>query len=89
MSTRSRTEGEGTAPGPIDRRGRPLGSLRLSVTDRCNLRCGYCMPEEEYTWLPKPELLTFEELTSVARALGPLGVRKLRLTGGEEDAEER
>jgi len=68
---------------PLDRHSRPLGSLRLSVTDRCNLRCGYCMPEEEYTWLPKADLLTFEELTRVARATAPLGVNKVRLTGGE------
>ncbi len=60
-----------------------MGSLRLSVTDRCNLRCGYCMPEEEYTWLPKAELLSFEELERVVRAVGPLGVTKVRLTGGE------
>ncbi|MEZ6013483.1 MAG: GTP 3',8-cyclase MoaA [Planctomycetota bacterium] len=69
--------------GPLDTFQRPLGSLRLSVTDRCNLRCGYCMPEEEYTWLPKRELLSFEELTRVVRATADLGVSKVRLTGGE------
>jgi cyclic pyranopterin phosphate synthase len=68
---------------PLDVHRRPLGSLRLSVTDRCNLRCGYCMPEQEYTWLPKTELLTFEELERVARATAELGVSKVRLTGGE------
>jgi len=68
---------------PLDTFRRPLGSLRLSVTDRCNLRCGYCMPEEEYTWLPKTELLSFEELERVVRATADLGVSKVRLTGGE------
>lgn len=67
----------------LDLRGRPLGSLRMSVTDRCNLRCAYCMPEEEYRWLQREALLSFEELTEVARASHALGVRKLRLTGGE------
>jgi cyclic pyranopterin phosphate synthase len=63
--------------------GRPLESLRLSVTDRCNLRCLYCMPEEDYTWLPRDELLTFEELTRVVEVFAFVGVRKIRLTGGE------
>ncbi|HVH10729.1 MAG TPA: GTP 3',8-cyclase MoaA [Gemmatimonadales bacterium] len=63
--------------------GRPLASLRLSVTDRCNLRCRYCMPEDEYVWLPRASILTFEELTRLARVFAALGVRKLRLTGGE------
>ena len=66
-----------------DALGRPLQSLRLSVTDRCNLRCHYCMPEEHYVWLPKPSLLTFEELTRVAGVFATCGVSKLRLTGGE------
>src|SRR5580698_1442644 len=66
-----------------DRLGRPLESLRLSVTDRCNLRCLYCMPEEDYTWLPRDELLTFEELTRVVEVFAFVGVRKIRLTGGE------
>lgn len=71
-------------PGRIlDRLGRPLGSLRLSVTDRCNLRCRYCMPEENYTWLPRSSLLTFEELTRVARLFSELGAGKVRITGGE------
>jgi cyclic pyranopterin phosphate synthase len=68
---------------PRDTLGRPLRNLRLSVTDRCNLRCSYCMPEKDYTWLPKPRLLRFEELAHLARAFAALGVRKLRLTGGE------
>jgi cyclic pyranopterin phosphate synthase len=66
-----------------DRLGRPLESLRVSVTDRCNLRCLYCMPEEEYTWLPRAELLTFEELTRLVGVFTSLGVRQVRLTGGE------
>lgn len=67
----------------LDRLGRPLGSLRLSVTDRCNLRCSYCMPEDEYTWLPRESLLTFEELVRLARIFASLGAHKVRLTGGE------
>jgi cyclic pyranopterin phosphate synthase len=67
----------------LDALARPLRSLRVSVTDRCNLRCQYCMPEEEYTWLPHEEILTFEEITRLADALVPLGVEKVRLTGGE------
>src|SRR5690606_19703268 len=63
--------------------GRPLGHLRISVTDRCNLRCAYCMPEEDYVWLPRPDLLTFEELTRVTRIMTGLGVGHVRLTGGE------
>jgi GTP 3',8-cyclase len=62
---------------------RPLGSLRLSVTDRCNLRCRYCMPEEEYVWLPRSSILTFEEIARLARVFAGLGVAKVRLTGGE------
>jgi len=63
--------------------GRPLGSLRLSVTDRCNLRCRYCMPEAEYVWLPRSSILTFEELTRLTRVFATLGAGKVRLTGGE------
>lgn len=66
-----------------DQLGRPLESLRLSVTDRCNLRCLYCMPEEEYLWLPRQELLTFEELGRLVDIFTELGVTRLRLTGGE------
>ncbi|MGH7606615.1 MAG: GTP 3',8-cyclase MoaA, partial [Gemmatimonadales bacterium] len=66
-----------------DALGRPLGSLRVSVTDRCNLRCRYCMPEREYVWLPKQSLLTFEEIARVARVFAGLGAHKVRLTGGE------
>ncbi len=66
-----------------DRFGRPLGNLRLSVTDRCNLRCAYCMPEEDYRWLARADLLTFEEIARLAGVFQGLGVDKLRLTGGE------
>ncbi|MGB7211827.1 MAG: GTP 3',8-cyclase MoaA [Gemmatimonadales bacterium] len=68
---------------PSDRLGRPLRSLRISVTDRCNLRCRYCMPEDEYTWLPKDSILSFEEIARLARVFAVLGVDRLRLTGGE------
>jgi cyclic pyranopterin phosphate synthase len=63
--------------------GRPLKNLRLSVTDRCNLRCQYCMPEEEYAWLPRGDVLTFEEMSALVDAFSHLGVDKVRLTGGE------
>jgi len=66
-----------------DQLGRPLRSLRLSVTDRCNLRCNYCMPEENYVWLPRQELLTFEEITRLVELFTSLGVTDVRLTGGE------
>lgn len=72
---------------PIDTLGRPLHDLRISVTDRCNLRCTYCMPEEifgrDYAFLNKPELLTYEEIARLARIFSQCGVRKIRLTGGE------
>jgi len=67
----------------VDLLGRPLRSLRVSVTDRCNLRCQYCMPEAEYTWLPREDLLSFEEIRSLVRLFSTLGVDKVRLTGGE------
>ena len=67
----------------VDRFQRPLGSLRVSVTDRCNLRCRYCMPEEEYVWLPKQSILTFEETVRLVAVFTSLGVEKVRLTGGE------
>jgi GTP 3',8-cyclase len=62
---------------------RPLRSLRLSVTDRCNLRCQYCMPEEEYAWLPRDTLLTFEEINVLVSIFTEFGVDRVRLTGGE------
>jgi len=66
-----------------DQFGRPLRSLRVSVTDRCNLRCNYCMPQEEYVWLPRQELLTFEEIARLVEVFTSLGVEDVRLTGGE------
>lgn len=63
--------------------GRPLRALRVSVTDRCNLRCKYCMPEEEYVWLPRETLLTFEEIVGLTDLFTRLGVDKVRITGGE------
>ena len=66
-----------------DQLGRPLRSLRVSVTDRCNLRCNYCMPQEEYVWLPREELLTFEEIARMVDVFTSLGVEDVRLTGGE------
>ena len=63
--------------------GRPLASLRVSVTDRCNMRCRYCMPEDEYVWLPRESILTFEEIARLAQVFAGLGVHKVRLTGGE------
>jgi GTP 3',8-cyclase len=62
---------------------RPLTSLRISVTDRCNMRCRYCMPEQEYAWLPRESILTFEEIDRLVGIFAALGVDKLRLTGGE------
>src|SRR5262245_65942441 len=67
----------------LDRHARPLRNLRLSVTDRCNLRCSYCMPEAEYAWLPREDILHFEEIGRLVDAFTGLGVDKVRLTGGE------
>ena len=63
--------------------GRPLGALRVSVIDRCDLRCQYCMPEENYAWLPKEDLLGFDEIERAVDTFCQLGVRSVRLTGGE------
>jgi cyclic pyranopterin phosphate synthase len=81
-------EGEAAdAQGVTDALGRPLRDLRISVTDRCNFRCRYCMPREvfgpDFQFLPRAEILSFEEITRIARAFAAQGVRKLRLTGGE------
>src|SRR3954470_9495788 len=62
---------------------RPLRSLRISVTDRCNMRCRYCMPEQNYVWLPRESILSFEEIGRLTGIFAKLGVDKLRLTGGE------
>jgi GTP 3',8-cyclase len=67
----------------LDRFRRPLRSLRISVTDRCNLRCQYCMPETDYAWLPRENLLTFEETAFITDAFTDLGVDRIRITGGE------
>ena len=73
--------------GVTDRLGRPLRDLRISVTDRCNFRCRYCMPREifgpDHAFLPRAEILTFEEIERLARIFARLGTRKIRLTGGE------
>lgn len=66
-----------------DQWGRSIEYLRISVTDRCNFRCVYCMPREGLQWLPKAEILAYEEITEVVRQLAPLGLRRLRITGGE------
>src|SRR5687768_2738024 len=62
---------------------RPIKDLRISVTDRCNFRCSYCMPLDEYEWIDKREILSFEEITRLAKLCVELGVEKIRLTGGE------
>jgi len=67
----------------IDLLGRPLRNLRLSVTDRCNLRCSYCMPEAEYVWLPRHDILQFEEMSTLIDVFARAGVDRVRLTGGE------
>ena len=67
----------------LDTWGRPLRNLRLSVTDRCNLRCAYCMPEKDYVWLPREDVLHFEEISTLVDVFATLGVNTLRLTGGE------
>jgi cyclic pyranopterin phosphate synthase len=66
-----------------DRFGRPLRSLRVSVTDRCNLRCQYCMPEPDYAWLPRENILDFEEIAVLTDAFASQGVDRVRITGGE------
>src|SRR5436853_4606512 len=76
-----------SADPPRDLLARPLRDLRISVTDRCNFRCPYCMPAEiygeRYEFLPRAEILTFEEIERLARLFASLGVEKIRLTGGE------
>jgi cyclic pyranopterin phosphate synthase len=67
----------------LDQFQRPLRNLRLSVTDRCNLRCSYCMPEQDYVWLPRGDILQFEEIERLVDVFVDLGVDKVRLTGGE------
>src|SRR4051812_33423797 len=67
----------------IDKLSRPLRDLRISVTDRCNFRCTYCMPFDEYIWIERQEVLSFEEIERLARLFLPFGIEKIRLTGGE------
>ena len=67
----------------IDQHGRRIEYLRISVTDRCNFRCLYCMPESGLPWLPKDEILSYEEIADVVAQLSPLGLRRIRITGGE------
>src|SRR3954465_6463209 len=73
----------GLRMGLTDRFGRPLRSLRISVTDRCNLRCQYCMPETDYAWLPRESVLSFEEISVLADVFTGLGADRIRITGGE------
>jgi cyclic pyranopterin phosphate synthase len=83
----AQTQREQQQGGPLDQLGRPLQDLRISLTDRCNLRCRYCMPAEvfgpSYAFLPREQLLNASEILRVARCAASLGVKKLRLTGGE------
>jgi cyclic pyranopterin phosphate synthase len=67
----------------VDGHGRPIGDVRISVTDRCNFRCQYCMPAEGLPWLQRDALLSYEEIARLARILGAMGVHDVRLTGGE------
>ena len=69
--------------GSTDQFGRRIEYLRISVTDRCNFRCAYCMPLEGLPWLPRDAILSYEEITEVVRQLAPLGMSRLRITGGE------
>src|SRR6059036_1252972 len=85
---RERINGSGVVPVRVtDTRGRPLHDLRISVTDRCNFRCTYCMPREifgrDFEFLRRDELLSFEEIARLAHLFAQLGVEKIRLTGGE------
>lgn len=70
-------------PDNRDQFGRSIEYLRISVTDRCNFRCLYCMPEEGLPWLPKSDILSYEEIADVVSQLAPMGLRRLRITGGE------
>ena len=77
------TDPEQLAGGLVDSFGRRVEYLRISVTDKCNLRCVYCMPEEGLPWLKKDQLLTYEEIREIVGVLAPLGLKRIRLTGGE------
>ncbi len=67
----------------VDQFGRTIEYLRISITDRCNFRCQYCMPLEGLPWLPKDDILRYEEITEIVRQLAPLGLKRIRITGGE------
>ena len=67
----------------MDGHGRPIGDVRISVTDRCNFRCQYCMPAEGLPWLSREEILTYEEIARIVELLASMGVADVRLTGGE------
>src|SRR3954470_23846114 len=67
----------------IDNHGRVINYLRLAVTDRCNLRCSYCIPDENNQWLPRHELMSYEEMLRISKLLILLGIEKIRITGGE------
>src|SRR5260221_9977874 len=67
----------------IDQFGRTIEYLRISITDRCNFRCRYCMPVEGLPWLPKADILSYEEIRDVVTQLAPMGLRRIRITGGE------
>src|SRR5262245_45194685 len=73
----------GGAVAMIDQFGRTIQYLRVSVTDKCNLRCVYCMPVEGLPWLPREDLLTYEEIAQIIRTLAPMGLQRVRITGGE------
>jgi cyclic pyranopterin phosphate synthase len=74
---------DATRPVLRDQFGRAIEYLRISVTDRCNFRCLYCMPVEGLEWLPRAEILSYEEIAELVRQFAPLGLRRLRITGGE------
>lgn len=75
--------GSGSGGGLVDQFGRQVKYLRISVTDKCNLRCVYCMPEEGLPWLKKDQLLSYEEIGTIVGVMAPMGLRSVRLTGGE------
>jgi cyclic pyranopterin phosphate synthase len=80
---RARDDASGQADAMVDAHGRRIRYLRISVTDKCNLRCVYCMPVEGLPWLKREELLTYEEIAGIVAELAPLGLERVRITGGE------
>src|SRR5690606_8774497 len=83
-AVRSFPEREVPVTGPMqDGFGRRVEYLRISVTDKCNLRCVYCMPEEGLPWLRREDLLSFEEIVAIVRTMAAMGLRRIRITGGE------